>query len=254
MSRGGDGRRGQSSRCPDLDEQSRRISCSTSPSRFAGKSALESSVAGLLNLLDLRYTGSSPAGLHARRRQDADEEGAAVSRHQDTEFATLYRGAVDWAGDVDFPLIVKPPQEDASLGITHAVGRARRQRAPRARSRELQSGVSTARAGRAVRGRPGVLRRRVGQRERARRSRSSRWTSRDSRRTGRRIASWAAKWGDEGDRRAPSSRGPSRFSRRISPRVARDDAESRARSVSCASSSRLRAHRHAGRRTRARST
>ena len=30
---------------------------------FAGKSALESSIAGLLNLLDLRYTGSSPAGL-----------------------------------------------------------------------------------------------------------------------------------------------------------------------------------------------
>jgi D-alanine-D-alanine ligase len=26
---------------------------------------------------------------------------------------------VDWAGDVQFPLIVKPPQEDASLGITH---------------------------------------------------------------------------------------------------------------------------------------
>jgi D-alanine-D-alanine ligase len=25
---------------------------------------------------------------------------------------------VDWAGDVNFPLIVKPPQEDASLGIT----------------------------------------------------------------------------------------------------------------------------------------
>ena len=30
---------------------------------FRGKSALESNVAALLNLLDLRYTGSSPAGL-----------------------------------------------------------------------------------------------------------------------------------------------------------------------------------------------
>ena len=30
---------------------------------FAGKSALESNIAALLNLLDLRYTGSSPAGL-----------------------------------------------------------------------------------------------------------------------------------------------------------------------------------------------
>src|SRR5258708_4797909 len=30
---------------------------------FAGKSALESNIAALLNLLNLRYTGSSPAGL-----------------------------------------------------------------------------------------------------------------------------------------------------------------------------------------------
>jgi D-alanine-D-alanine ligase len=34
------------------------------------------------------------------------------------EFATVYRGSVDWAETIQFPLIVKPPQEDASLGIT----------------------------------------------------------------------------------------------------------------------------------------
>ncbi len=34
------------------------------------------------------------------------------------KFAMVFRGTVDWAGDIEFPLIVKPPQEDASLGIT----------------------------------------------------------------------------------------------------------------------------------------
>jgi len=30
----------------------------------------------------------------------------------------MYRGAVDWADAVQFPVIVKPPQEDASIGIS----------------------------------------------------------------------------------------------------------------------------------------
>jgi D-alanine-D-alanine ligase len=84
---------------------------------FNGKSALESSVAGLLNLLDLRYTGSSPAGLllagdKALAKQVLTFHGIATP-----QFATVFRGSVEWAGDIGFPLIVKPPQEDASLGV-----------------------------------------------------------------------------------------------------------------------------------------
>jgi D-alanine-D-alanine ligase len=37
---------------------------------------------------------------------------------QSAKFATMYRGQSDWVGDIKFPLLVKPPQEDASLGIT----------------------------------------------------------------------------------------------------------------------------------------
>jgi D-alanine-D-alanine ligase len=85
---------------------------------FRGKSALESNVAALLNLLDLRYTGSSPAGLILAGDKTLTKKVLAFHGIQSAKFATMYRGQVDWAGDIDFPLLVKPPQEDASLGIT----------------------------------------------------------------------------------------------------------------------------------------
>ena len=85
---------------------------------FAGKSALESNVAALMNLLGLRYTGSSPAGLLVAGDKSLTKKVLTFHGLRTPPFAAVYRGAVDWAGDIDFPLIVKPPQEDASLGIT----------------------------------------------------------------------------------------------------------------------------------------
>jgi D-alanine-D-alanine ligase len=85
---------------------------------FRGKSALESNVAALLNLLDLRYTGSSPAGLILAGDKTLTKKVLAFHGIQSAKFATMYRGQSDWVGDIKFPLLVKPPQEDASLGIT----------------------------------------------------------------------------------------------------------------------------------------
>ena len=85
---------------------------------FGGKSALESNVAALLNLLGLRYTGSSPAGLIQAGDKTLTKRVLSFHGILTPKFAAVYRGAVDWAGDIEFPLIVKPPQEDASLGIT----------------------------------------------------------------------------------------------------------------------------------------
>ena len=85
---------------------------------FGGKSALESNVAAVLNLLGLRYTGSSPAGLMLAGDKVLAKKILRFHEIQSPEFATIYRGALDWAGDLAFPLIVKPPQEDASIGIT----------------------------------------------------------------------------------------------------------------------------------------
>jgi len=85
---------------------------------FDGKSALESNVAALLNLLGLRYTGSSPAGLILAGDKTLTKKVLSFHSILTARFLTVFRGNVDWAGDVEFPLIVKPPQEDASLGIT----------------------------------------------------------------------------------------------------------------------------------------
>jgi D-alanine-D-alanine ligase len=85
---------------------------------FAGKSALESNVAALLNLLGLRYTGSSPAGLIMAGDKTLTKKVLSFHGILTARFATVFRGMVDWAGDINFPLILKPPQEDASLGIT----------------------------------------------------------------------------------------------------------------------------------------
>ena len=85
---------------------------------FRGKSALESNVAALLNLIDLRYTGSSPAGLILAGDKTLTKKVLSFHGILSAKFATMYRGQVDWVGDIEFPLLVKPPQEDASLGIT----------------------------------------------------------------------------------------------------------------------------------------
>ena len=87
---------------------------------FGGISALESNVAALLNLMGLRYTGSSPAGLLLAGDKTLTKKVLSFHGIKTPEFATVYRGALDWAGDLQFPLIVKPPQEDASLGISSA--------------------------------------------------------------------------------------------------------------------------------------
>jgi D-alanine-D-alanine ligase len=86
---------------------------------FDGKSALESNVAALLNLLDLRYTGSSPAGLMLAGDKALSKKVLSFHGVRTPQFATVHRGDVEWAGNLSFPLIVKPPQEDASIGITH---------------------------------------------------------------------------------------------------------------------------------------
>jgi D-alanine-D-alanine ligase len=85
---------------------------------FGGKSALESNIAALLNLMGMRYTGSSPSGLMMAGDKTLTKKVLAFHGIRTPRFATVYRGALDWAHDLHFPVIVKPPQEDASVGLT----------------------------------------------------------------------------------------------------------------------------------------
>ncbi|MGQ0714506.1 MAG: D-alanine--D-alanine ligase family protein [Gemmatimonadaceae bacterium] len=87
---------------------------------FGGKSALESNIAALLNLMGLRYTGSSPSGLMMAGDKILAKKVLAFHGIRTPRFATVYRGALDWAEELHFPVIVKPPQEDASVGLTSA--------------------------------------------------------------------------------------------------------------------------------------
>jgi D-alanine-D-alanine ligase len=85
---------------------------------FSGQSALEASVAGLLNLINLRYTGSSPSGLMLAGDKSISTKILRANGVKTPDSSTLFRGAVESLDKLHFPLIVKPPQEDASLGIT----------------------------------------------------------------------------------------------------------------------------------------
>jgi len=164
---------------------------------FAGKSALESNIAALLNLLDLRYTGSSPAGLLVAGDKTLSKKVLQFHGIKTPEFATVYRGMVDWAGDVKFPLIVKPPQEDASLGITQK-SIVRDVRELLEKIAEIQGEYqSPALAEEFVEGREfyvGVL---GNQNAKALPIIELDFSKFPSDRP--RIASWEAKWGDEGD-------------------------------------------------------
>lgn len=85
---------------------------------FADVSSQDASVAALLNLLGLRYTGSSPSGLMLAGDKSLAKKVLRYHGVKSPESTTIYRGAVDVSGDISFPLIVKPPQEDASIGIS----------------------------------------------------------------------------------------------------------------------------------------
>jgi D-alanine-D-alanine ligase len=84
---------------------------------FAGDDTKEMNVSAYLDLLDLPYTGAGPhAHMLAQDKSIAKKMFAFHGIHT-PYFATSYRGRIDHAHNIEFPLIVKPSSEDGSIGI-----------------------------------------------------------------------------------------------------------------------------------------
>ncbi|PYM58068.1 MAG: D-alanine--D-alanine ligase [Candidatus Rokuibacteriota bacterium] len=84
---------------------------------FGDDDTKEPHVAAYYELLGLRYTGSGPLGLAIALDKGLTKRILAFHGVQTPMFALVFRGRLEWAHDIDFPVIVKPAHEDGSIGI-----------------------------------------------------------------------------------------------------------------------------------------
>jgi D-alanine-D-alanine ligase len=84
---------------------------------YAGDDTKDMNMAAYLDLLDRPYTGTGPHGLYLAQDKSLAKKIFAFHGIRTPYFATSYRGKLDHAHDIAFPLIVKPTSEDGSIGI-----------------------------------------------------------------------------------------------------------------------------------------
>ncbi len=84
---------------------------------YAGDDTKEMNIAAYLDLLDIPYTGAGPHAHFLAQDKSVAKKMFAFHRIRSPFFATAYRGMIDHAHDIKFPLIVKPTSEDGSIGI-----------------------------------------------------------------------------------------------------------------------------------------
>jgi len=84
---------------------------------YAGDDTKEMQVTAFLDLLDIPYTGAGPHAHTLAQDKSIAKKMFAFYGIQSPYFATSYRGTIDHAHDISFPLIVKPSSEDGSIGI-----------------------------------------------------------------------------------------------------------------------------------------
>ena len=84
---------------------------------FAGDDTKEMNVAAYMDLLDIPYTGGGPHAHFLAQDKSTAKKMFAFHGIKTPFFAMSYRGRIEHAHDVEFPLIVKPVWEDGSIGI-----------------------------------------------------------------------------------------------------------------------------------------
>ena len=84
---------------------------------FAGDDTKEMHVAAYLDLLGKPYTGAGPHASFLAQDKAIAKKMFAFHGIRTPYFATSYRGSIEHAHDIAFPLIVKPLAEDGSIGI-----------------------------------------------------------------------------------------------------------------------------------------
>ncbi|PYX42327.1 MAG: D-alanine--D-alanine ligase [Acidobacteria bacterium] len=84
---------------------------------FAGDDTKEMHVAAYLDLLGLKYTGAGPHATFLAQDKSIAKKMFGFHGIRTPFFATSYRGSIEHAHDISFPLIVKPLSEDGSIGI-----------------------------------------------------------------------------------------------------------------------------------------
>jgi D-alanine-D-alanine ligase len=87
---------------------------------YAGDDTKEMHVTAFLDMIDIPYTGSGPHAHTLAQDKAIAKKMFAFYGIQSPYFATAYRGTIDHAHDISFPLIVKPTSEDGSIGIDAA--------------------------------------------------------------------------------------------------------------------------------------
>lgn len=84
---------------------------------FADDDTADFKIAGYLELIGKKYTGSGTHGLLLAQDKAIAKKIFAFHGVRTPTFAKSYRGRLDFSHDLQFPVIVKPSREDGSIGI-----------------------------------------------------------------------------------------------------------------------------------------